>query len=111
MVMFGIGEERHDDEGKVLRRGVSPGAVEKAERSGGKIPLHVLLRSKVRYFTDGLVVGSREFVDGYYEAGRKAGLLSKRKRDTGARKMRGGDWGAMHAFRDLIVRENSKIIS
>ena len=101
MVMFGIGEERYDDDGKVLRRGMSPEEVEDAERSGGKIPLHVLLRSKVRYFTDGFVVGSREFVDGFYGAARDAGMLPKRKKDSGARKMRGGDWEEMHTFREL----------
>ena len=100
MIMFGIGEERHDDDGQVLKRGVSPEAVEEAEQSGGKIPLHVLLRSKVRYFTDGFVVGSREFVDEFYEAARDAGLLPARKRDNGAREMRGGNW-EMHVFRDL----------
>ena len=47
-----------------------------------------LLHCKVRYFTDGLVVGSREFVDDYYSAARNAGLLPTRKRDSGARKMR-----------------------
>ena len=101
MVMFGIGEERFDDAGKVSRRGVSAKKVEEAEAMDGRIPLHVLLRSRVRYFTDGLVVGSREFVDTYYAAACKAGLLPKRKRDCGARKMRGGEWGQLHAYRDI----------
>ena len=101
LVMFGIGEERYDDDGKVLRRGVSARKVGETEELNGKIPLHVLLRSKVRHFSDGLVVGSREFVDAYYEAARDSGFLPKRKRDSGARKMRGGEWEQMRAFRDL----------
>ena len=101
MVMFGIGEETYNDDGEVLRRGISPDAVEEAERSGGKIPLHVLLRSKVRHFTDGLVVGSREFVDDFYLAARDSGMLAKRKQDTGARRMRGGEWEELHSFREL----------
>ena len=101
MVMFGIGEERYDDDGKVLRKGVSPEAVEETETSGGKTPMHVLLLSRVRYFTDGFVVGSREFVNEYYETARRSRVLPKRKRDSGARKMRGGDWGELHVFREL----------
>ena len=99
--MFGIGEERYDDEGEVMRRGVSPEAVEQAERSRGVIPLHLLLLRKVRYFTDGLVVGSREYVDEFHEKARAAELLPKRKRDSGARKMRDGEWDQMHSFREI----------
>ena len=105
MVMFGIGEERYDDEGKVLRRGVSPEALEEVERSGGKIPLYVLLRKKVRYFTDGLIVGSSDFVDEYFNAARrKTSCLGSEKRVSGARKMRGGDWEGMCSFRELQLK-------
>ena len=55
---------------------------------------------QVRYFLDGGVVGSREFVDGVF-ASQPAEWKGKRK--TGARKMRGGDWGeeGLYALRDL----------
>ena len=108
LVMFGIGEEMFDGDGKVMRRGVSAKKVEETERTEGKVPLHVLLRNKVRYFTDGLIVGSREFVDEYYESSKKAGLLGTKRRVSGARKMRGGDWKGMHSYRDLQKRSETQ---
>ncbi len=48
---------------------------------------------------DGAVVGSREFVDDVFEKFRDSYFKSKRK--TGAREMRGGDWGEIYTARDL----------
>lgn len=33
-------------------------------REGGQLPLSTLLRCRVRYFTDGAILGSRAFVQG-----------------------------------------------
>jgi hypothetical protein len=60
-----------------------------------------MLRWKIRYFTDGAVVGSREFVDGFFEAARDR-FGARRK--SGARRMRGkagGAAGALWSVRDL----------
>ena len=35
--------------------------------SGKNVALGKMLRWKVRYFTDGVVLGSREFVNGFFE--------------------------------------------
>ena len=58
--------------------------------AGGKLPRPVLLRCKVRYLTEGKVLGSTGFVTEY--------LLReqvKRKRVPQPKPMSGGDWGAM----------------
>jgi REP element-mobilizing transposase RayT len=103
-VMFGIGEEgdRTGEGGgpgkPQARRGISPEEVRRTWSEGGSVPLAVLLRCRVRYFTDGLVVGSREFVEDYFQ--RQKEHFGKKRR-TGARKMRGGEWEGLHTFRDL----------
>ena len=57
-----------------------------------------LLRCRVRYFTDGAVLGSNEFVEEQFETFRNH-LSEKRKSDP--RRMRGGDWGGLTVLRDL----------
>ena len=54
--------------------------------TGKDVALRKLLKWRVRYFTDGAVIGSRAFVDGVYEQCRER-FGSKRK--SGARRMRG----------------------
>jgi hypothetical protein len=56
----------------------------------GELPLSVVLRCRVRYFTDGAVLGTAEFVRGYagaWQAGRG------RKFPVGATPTRGAPWG------------------
>ena len=57
-----------------------------------------LLRLRVRYFTDGVVIGSKEYVEEYFRRYYKK-YVPKRK--SGARKMKGGDWGGLMSLRDL----------
>ncbi len=54
--------------------------------SGGRIDLASYLRCRVRYFTDGLVIGCREFVEAAFQAGREHFPASRR---SGARLLRG----------------------
>jgi hypothetical protein len=90
------GEERAewlpDREGevkkKVRRKGVSPEqAREERERieAEQRVALAKRLRWRLRYFSDGAVIGSREFVDGFFAA-RRGWFGPKRK--SGARRMR-----------------------
>jgi hypothetical protein len=60
-----------------------------------------MLRWKVRYFSDGAVIGSRAFVDGLFEQCRER---FGPRRKSGARKMRGRAAGAadvLWSARDL----------
>jgi hypothetical protein len=57
-----------------------------------------VLRIRVRYLTDGAVLGSRRFVDDVFHRCRSR--FSARRRD-GARKMQGAAWGGLYVLRDL----------
>jgi len=52
---------------------------------------------RCRYFTDGQVVGSRDFVEQFFETHRE--YFGPRRR-TGGRKMK-GEWSALYAIRDV----------
>jgi len=72
---------------------------------GGRLPVAEVLRCKVRYFTDGAVLGSRGYVEAIFKA--KRGRFGEKRQD-GARKMRGleapeGKEG-LFTLRDLRVR-------
>ena len=68
------------------------------EEREGEMTIAERLRCRSRYFSDGLVFGSKAFVERIYEC-RKEWFGEKRK--SGARKMRGGDWGDLRVLRDL----------
>lgn len=93
---------RRTEGGKGKKRGAI--AKERAEEvlaRRGALSWGELVRQRVRHFTEGVVLGSREFVDSVF-SNQPEGTKGKRK--TGARKMRGGDWGmegGLHALRDL----------
>ena len=71
---------------KTLRKGISKADAERERDRDGEISLGKVLRCRVRYFTDGAVIGSRSFVD---EAFAKSRGRFGPKRTTGARKMKG----------------------
>ena len=86
---------------EIKRRGaISTEAADEVVKKKGEMSLGELLRCKVRYLTDGTVIGTREFVDRIFKA---QPAKDRGKRKTGARKMRGGDWGegGLFALRDL----------
>ena len=63
-----------------------------------------MLRCRVRYFTDGAVIGSREFVNEAFAGARER--FSERRKD-GARRMRGSGKaaaGVLWSMRDLRLR-------
>ncbi len=70
----------------------------KVVEEGGRLPLAVALRCRVRYFTDGAVLGRKEYVEGVLSHYRDH--LGRRRRG-GWRKMKGSDWGGLTVARDL----------
>lgn len=66
--------------------------------AGGKVSREEALRCRVRYFTDGAVLGSSEFVSRCFESRRE--LFAQRRR-AGPREMTGCDWGGMMCLRGL----------
>jgi hypothetical protein len=98
-LIFGVGLGT-TKEGRAYRKDVDPvvAAEMLAKAGGGKIPLPALLRKRVRYFSAGLVIGGRGFVE---EAFRSHRDKFGEKRKDGARKLKGGDWGGLRSLRDL----------
>ena len=76
---------------KTLRKGISKEAVACEREKDGEIPFGKMLRCRVRYFTDGAVIGSRNFVD---EAFASARSRFGPNRKSGARKLKGADSAA-----------------
>jgi hypothetical protein len=78
-----------------------------AEDNGTVLPdlkLAAMLRCRVRYFTDGAVIGSRAFVNEAFAAARER--FTERRKD-GARRMKGGGKavaGVLWSVRNLRVR-------
>ena len=78
-----------------------------AKENGTVLPelgMAKMLRCRVRYFTDGAVIGSKEFVNEAF-AGARERFTEKRK--DGARKLRGNGSaaaGVLWSVRDLRLR-------
>jgi hypothetical protein len=68
---------------------------------GGAMPLREALRHRVRYFCDGAVRGTATFVNEVFEREQSQRKRFGEKRTSGARRMRGADWGELRVLRDL----------
>jgi hypothetical protein len=101
-LLFGIGREVHGgatpDGYQKSKGGFTQREIEAVIAAGGQLSLAAALRCRVRYFIDGAVLGSQEFIDGFFEAQR--GQFGA-NRKSGARKMKGAQWGALRVLRDL----------
>ena len=86
---------------KTTRKGIAKDQAAKQQQADGEIPLARMLRHRIRYFTDGAVIGSRIFVD---EAFARSRHRFGPKRSSGARRMRGEASAAgtiLFSMRDL----------
>ncbi len=99
VLLYTAGEERHAAYGRrVVRPGIATDEVDRVIESGGKLTLPQALRCRVRYFTDGMAIGRKAFVEQVFNENR--GLFGPKRKD-GARKMRFGDWGGLRTMRAL----------
>jgi len=85
-------------EGEPLRPGFSEKQVKEVLDAGGRLPRHEILRCRVRYFSDGLVLGSKDFVNQVFTRYRDQ---FGAKRETGARAMKYAEWDGLSTMRDL----------
>ena len=87
-----------DEQGNPLSYGFTPERVQEVINQKGEVPLSEYIQLRVRYFVDGLVLGSKEFVNAVYGAN-VSHFGAKRK--TGARRMRGVASNGLYVLRDL----------
>jgi len=88
-----------DDDGQVIRRGFAAETAEMViNRQQGAIARPVLVKMRLRHFSEGVAIGSKAFLESVFESRRE--LFSARRVD-GARKIQGVRWGGLMAMRDL----------
>ncbi len=80
--------------------GMTPERVEEVVKAKGKLPLTDYLRCRVRYFVDGAVIGSKEFVDEVFNSQRWR--FGARRKD-GGRKIRWLEGMDLFSLRELKV--------
>ena len=102
VLLFGRGEAHAGGEtadGRVVKAkaGFSRQQIEEEIKKGGRLPVWKLLRCRIRYFSDGAVLGSHSFVEKFFERERSK-FGSTRK--SGARKLR-LPLGDVMSLRDL----------
>lgn len=98
MRLYVQGEQKKlGPDGRPLRAGFTREEVEKVIAQGGRLPMPVVLRCRIRQFSDGLALGSRDFVErlferyrGQFGAKRKSGACQLRSDE--ARSMSLADW-------------------
>ena len=103
VMLYGRGVERgRAEDGTAIRKGFTREESRGWSSPGGRLPRVDYLRLRVRYFTDGAVIGSREYVNEVFTSLRER---FGAKRRTGARLMRGlAGEEKLYALRDLRVQ-------
>jgi REP element-mobilizing transposase RayT len=99
-LLYGRGESESYDEhtGRVIKHGLDRRSVKQVLDKGGRLGVPALLRCRVRYFTDGCAIGTKAFVNGFFDR-RRAQFGPNRT--SGARKFRGAYSDALYSLRDL----------
>jgi REP element-mobilizing transposase RayT len=82
------------------KKGFSKERVEAVLKSGGKLSRADLLRCRVRWFSDGVAIGSKGFVEKVFKGCREH--FGANRKD-GARRIREDAAGNLHALRELVV--------
>ena len=85
---------------KIVRRGVTVESARAVLAEKGKLSPAELVRLRVRYFSDGVALGSKEFVEGIFVAQR--GQFGPKRKD-GARRMEESD-APFYTLRQLRLR-------
>jgi REP element-mobilizing transposase RayT len=92
--LFGKGSRPSEGAGRL-----SPEKLQDVVKSNGQLPQHEVLRCRIRYFTDGAVLGSRDYVQQHLIAYR---LSTGRRRRTAPRPLpRVTNWGDLATLRGL----------
>ena len=97
LILYGTGYHAKGTLGKDQGR-IRAEVLSAVEKHDGRIPLSDLLRARIRYFTDGMVLGSEDFVTQQFKENRNA-FGAKRKKAGQA--LAGACWDGLHVMRDL----------
>ena len=95
MLIFGKGSSPWTHKGKLIDHKIAANVLEKQQ---GQLPKTVLLRCRVRYFTDGAILGSVEFVRGFTGTWQRQ---KGRKYPPKVNLMQGTDWGDLAVIQGL----------
>ncbi len=98
IVYAAVTESGLTEHSTALHPGLSVEQVEQIIKQRGELPLQDVLRCRVRYFSDGVAIGSKTFVNDIFRLHRD-NFGPKRK--DGARPMHFAAWGGLCAARDL----------
>ena len=100
--LYGRGEEILDADGNTVRRGFTEAEIQAVRDAGGRLPLAAYLRLRVRYFTDGAILGTSAFVEAVFGARREQFSAGRR---TGSRRLRRlSSDSPLRVARDLVIR-------
>jgi hypothetical protein len=100
-LLFANGVEIRDAQNrKVMRRGVTADEARQVLKEKGKLSTAEMVRLRVRYFSDGLVLGSKEFVESVFSENREK--FGPKRRD-GARRVSESE-SPLYALRRLRVK-------
>jgi putative transposase len=98
MILFGKGAGVKRRDGKGER--IEPEKVQRVLQQGGKVGRHELLHCRIRYFSDGCIIGSREFIEKCSQDTRILETFSRRKH-RGSFPLRGFESLGLRSFRHL----------
>ena len=100
--LYTRGEEVRNAEGSVIKQGFTEEEIQEVIQSGGRLPLTVLLRLRVRHFTDGAVLGTTEFVEKVFQSYRDR--FSGRRKAGSKRIQKLDPANPLRVARGLVVR-------
>lgn len=95
MLIFGKGASPWTYKGKVMTR---EQAVKAMEEQQGELPMCTMLRCRVRYFTDGAILGSAEFVRCFTDSWQRD---HARQNTPTANALKGGNWGDLAVIQGM----------
>ncbi|MGJ8641060.1 MAG: transposase, partial [Opitutaceae bacterium] len=73
-------------------------ALKVLDKENSQLPKSTILRCKIRYFTDGAILGSAEFVRGFTGAWQ---MERRRKHPPKVNELKGSDWGDLAVIQGL----------
>lgn len=99
LILYGKGERPKGVAGKDLGR-IDAETAGRVLENGGRLPIWQLLRWRVRYFSEGTALGSKEFLE---DLGQRWNEQCGTERKRHAHRMQAGEWGELRSFRNLQV--------